>query len=233
MPRVRPRGRRLIQHAIFGSAGGGSSGFSINFGAMSHLTDTTHTTVDYGTTAYPSGATRLVIAIAWIPAATNTITAVNIVGSGVTFTQISGAYVTTTGAVQSADMWISSGPVSGSSGDIQVTYTGVCGWESAVSTFGVHTTTPAPGTASHASNADGTTVTSTLNIPTGGGAIVIAAAGNAHTATFTNTLTPDGNDTASGGGYFMRTNTTGASVSVVGTWSAADSLVITAVPWGP
>ena len=210
------------------------STFALTFGAMSHINDATSTTVDYGTTNYPAGATRIVIAIAWIPFATNTITAVNIVGSGATFTQIPGAYVTATGAVQSVDMWISSGPVSGSSGDVQVTYTGHCAWESAISTYGVTTTTPTPGTAGTGfsnSNASNTTSAS-ITVSTGGGAIVVAASGNAHTATFTNTLTPDGNDTASGGGYFLRANATG-SFNIVGTWSANDTLAISAVPWAP
>lgn len=206
------------------------STFALAFGAMSSLNDSSHTTVDYGTTAYPSGATRIVIAIAWVPSAANTVAAVNIIGSGVTFTQIPGAYITVGGAAQSVDMWISSGPVSGSSGDVQITYTGHCGWESSIATYGLTTSSPTPGTAGTGSASGTTTTSASIVVPSGGGAIVVAAAGNAHTATFTNTLTPDATDTPIGGGYFVRTNSTG-SISVVGTWSGNDSLVISAVPW--
>jgi hypothetical protein len=212
-------------------AASGGGGTALTFGAMSPSFNTSTATVDYGTTNYTSGATRIIIAVQWVPNSGNTITAVNIVSSGVTFSPIPSAYANATSI--STDMWISSGPVSGSSGDVQVTYTGHCAWESSIATYGLTTTTPAPGTAGTGSAINNTSATASIIIPTGGVALVVAGSGNGHTATFTNTLTPDADDTGNGlNSYYMRANTTG-SISVVGTWSGNDNIVISAVPWGP
>lgn len=211
------------------AAAGGA--FSLTFGSSASASG--GPTVDYGTMAYPSGATRIVVANLWIPGtASNTITGITI--GLVPLAQVSGAYVQAAAGGENADVWQSTGPLSGSSGDVVVTYSSALTFTSSVALYGLVTTTPTAATAVVASTGFGSTVsTSGLVVPAGGGAIVLSAGGNGAALTQTNTsvdasITPGGNHA-----YYGHTTSTGAITVTSATVSGNDSIALSVVAWSP
>lgn len=212
-------------------ASGGGGGFSIVAGATALSGNTSATTIDFGTVAYPSGATRTVVAIAWYGFAI-TVTAVTV--GGVSLTQIAGAAVASaSGPNNAGDMWISSGPLSGSSGDVQVTFSAAQQYEASVALFGVTTTTPAPSAHSTNSYNSATSISTSLNIPAGGGGIFLATETNGVAITFTN-ATIDLQQTAGGiNQAYGHTTTTGSGVAVSGSLGSNGGGVLSVVAWAP
>lgn len=204
--------------------------FALTFGSGHEVIISSAGPVDFGTMSYPSGASRIVVCIGWVPNPGN-VSAVNIVGSGVTFSQISGAFVTNpSGAATAVDAWISSGPVSGSSGDVQISLTNTV-INPSVALYGLTAASLIPGTPGTAFQNNTNTLTATATIPAGGGAIALTSAGNDTALTsLTHTSAIDYN---TGGGLGVgRTNVTG-SVSVTSSYGNNDGLAISIVPFGP
>jgi len=206
----------------------GAAPFSLTFNQSA--TGGTTSVVNYGTLAYTAGATRVIVANCWIPSgAGHTITGITV--GGVALAQVSGAYIEDSINGDASDIWESTAPLAGSSGAVIVTYSASLGFTSSVAVYSLTTTTP---TAAAATN--GTTGVSpnslTINVPSGGGGLVVSAMNNGAAITITNTA----NDTiiaGSNNANYGHTTATGASVSVSASWSSGTTNVMSIVSWSP
>lgn len=201
--------------------------FSLTYESSASSSATT-STIDYGTLSYGSGNTRVILAIANRVDLGVTVTSASI--GGTSLSHISGAYESG-GGVDMVDMWISTAPLAGSSGDVQVTYSGtVFGPSSAVALYNLVTTTPAPSATNIGSTPNGASAGAAISIPTGGGGAVVANCENGSIISGTN-FTIDAN-LNSGRQVFGHTTSTGSVTPTVNS-SSTDAMVISATSWAP
>jgi len=226
------RSRKFSQVAVH-HCGPAKPSFSLTYQSSSGSMDTTHTTVDYGALGYGSGNSRVVVAVQWVPNAGSTITGITV--GGVALSQVSGAYITDPLSGYALDAWESTGPLSGSSGDVQVTYSATVGWASAVALYNLQTPTPTPATVvtNTAPGSSSSISVGPYSIPAGGGSIVMAQTGNGQpTLGFTNAV-QDVLVSARGNNHVFAHSTATGSVTVTANFSASDDGCISAVAWGP
>ena len=234
----RLRSRRLIQTAIHSKgASGGGGPFALVAGGSASSSDTTHPSIDYGTVTYPPGASRIVACIQWYPpVGGDAITALTI--GGAPLTQVPGAAITSTSAGVAIDVWETSASLSGSSGDVQITFAAACAYTSSVVLYGLTTTTPAvSATATQTTfgtNGGGPNDYSVaLNIPSGGGALFMTASRNGAVASYVN-ASIDADITVGGANqYYGHATTTGVGSILRATYVTADQVAASAVAWGP
>lgn len=180
---------------------------------------------------YGSGNTRVIAALCW-RAASFVVTGVTIGGTALSQVPSALANVSATDFV---DMWETTAPLAGSSGDVQVTFSGApAGSHNGVALYNLVTTTPTPSANNSANGVVVTTLGTTLTIPAGGGAIVAANAENSNITSSTNFTTDFSHGVGGNSGqeWFGHTTTTGSVTPTVNA-STTDNLVITAVAWGP
>jgi hypothetical protein len=203
--------------------------FSLTYESSIGSSDTTNTTVDYGTLSYGSGNTRVIVAVQWV--AGGAITGVTV--GGVALAQVSGAFNNLSASFRT-DAWESTSALAGTSGDVQVTYASAVSFTSVVALYNLVTTTPTSSGAVQGNQAFGTTVatSSAIGIPTGGGAIVMVIGGGTGFA-FSN-ATLDAAVVAGGQtqNWYGHTTSTG-SVTPGASWTGNNVTSITAVAWGP
>jgi hypothetical protein len=216
-----------------GGGGGGGGGFALTYGSSAG-NNSPSGTINYGTLSYPSGATRIVVGVQWFPTGgTDTITGITV--GGTALTQISGAYGNIGGSQPvAADVWISSAPLSGSSGAVSVTYSAAPAHQSSVALYGLTTTTPAPSADAVTIGGYTTSISTSLTIPSGGGALVLTNASNGITvSSFTNAAQDV--DVAAGwsGFYYAHTTATVAGTTITATYASNDIAVLSVVAWGP
>lgn len=225
----------LISPAGSGSMGllgvGGPSAapppsFSLTYESSNNVNDTTNTTVDYGTLSYGSGNIRVVALIVY---RTTTSGVVGVTIGGTSLTQISSA----AGGVfpDYVDAWISTAPLAGSSGDVQVTYTGPLAGASpgsGVALYNLVTGTPAPSATNTGSTGFGPSTSTTLTVPSGGAATVVGNSEGTSIASGTNFTI----DAHVGQGVVGHTTSTGSVTPTINS-SASDAMVISATAWAP
>lgn len=212
-------------------ASGGGASFSLVYSSTGNSSAST-TTISYGTLAYASGATRIVVGVSGY--LNGAVSSVSVGGNALA--PIAGAAVTVGGVY--SDVWQSTAPLSGSSGAVSVTYASAPNYVTSVALYSLTTTTPASSAQQstfHTSSAAALAVS--INIPTGGGALAItnnAGPGSGNTVTFTNaTIDINGNSPATDSQYYAHTTATGAATSVSALWSAINTGSLTVVAWGP
>jgi hypothetical protein len=222
--------RRVLLRAPAVVAGGS---FALTFGQAASHTGNTGTTYQYGTLSYPSGATRLVLAFTTIVGSPDTISAASIGGNALTHVSSTFASYGAFGNV--VDIWMSSAPIAGSSGAVEVVIDGEALVTSAVAIYGVTTTTPAVSYSASATPGNGTgpnTLTN-VSVPSGGGGIVVANANDKTFDSWTNAL----NDAllTSGGRTYAFAHTTGSGTfNVDFAWTGgAEQVPLAVATWGP
>jgi hypothetical protein len=208
------------------AAAGGGGGFSLAY-QSSNLSTATTTTIDYGTLTYGAGNTRVVVVIAW-RAAGGSVSGVTI--GGTALTQVTSVF-SSAGAPDFSDIWVSSGPLAGSSGDVQVTFsTAPAGPSNAVAIYNLVTSTPAVSSANHGGAVNGLSAGAALTIPASGVAVVGSAFENASYSSASN-FTVDVN-LGSGRYVFGHTTSTGSVTPTVNS-SGNDNIAFSAAAWGP
>jgi hypothetical protein len=205
-----------------------TSSFSLVLGGSASSSNTSLTTIDYGTVTYASGCTRVIAAAQWYTG--GTISGITI--GGTALAQISGAHVTNSSIAD--DMWESSASLAGSSGDVQITYSAAPNYTSSVALYCLKTTTPiSSAQATNGFNATAT-VSAPITIPSGGGAIAITQSQfGTSLSSWTNAAT---DTTVTLGGtqqVYAHTTATG-STTITATYSGStDGGALSVVAWGP
>jgi hypothetical protein len=199
----------------------------------SSVNSTSHTaTVDYGTMTYGSGCTRVIVSIAGFGAASVSSISVNGVGgatvTGSTVSQGGGNFMTT--------VWETSSSVSGSSGDVQVTYSAAITDNSAVALYCLVTTTPTASSGQNTSTGRAASISQSITVPSGGGAVAIGAEYINGFISFTN-ATSDATVGTSGSqsmlANFGHLTSTG-SISVTANASSGSQFMnLSLAAWGP
>jgi hypothetical protein len=188
------------------------------------------TSIDFGTLSYAAGATRTLVALQWITSTSITVSSVTI--GGVALVQVPGAFVTGGAFAGGLDLWETTSSLSGSSGDVQVTYSAVVSFGAAAAVYSLVTTTPTV-SAVNSISATGPPVSLAITVPSGGTAIVQSSTENAQAITFTN-ATLDVNVPISGGGSFFFAHTTATgSVTVTSNYTSTSNDVMSLAAWGP
>jgi hypothetical protein len=209
------------------TASGGGVSFSLAYGQAANNGTNAGTTYDYGTLTYGSGCTRVIVASIWIPGASFTITGITV--GGVALAQVPSAYAVLGSSIVS-DVWESTAALSGSSGDVEITYSANLGFTSSASVYCLKTNTPTASAANGTGSATAT-VSSSIVVPTGGGALVLTGNGNGNSTTPSNT-TVDANPLPGGNNaYYGHTTSTG-TVPVSATYGSTGN-VLSLVSWGP
>lgn len=211
------------------SAGGG--GFSLTAGTNVGSATIGTTSISYAGVTWGSGCNAVVFVVYWYnTAATDTITALTVGGSGVT--HVLSSPVSTAAGGQSLDVWQIT-PPSGTSGTVAVTYSANVTFNSNVTPYclvSAHTTAGTPATNANTSCAAG--VSATATVPTGGQAVVGASSDAGQVISFTN-ATSDGVYTGGGTQDRWGHTTATGSVTVTATSAAADHCPVVVVPYGP
>jgi hypothetical protein len=203
-------------------------------GGSAPSTTTGSTSINYGTLNYSPGNSRVIVAIQWTyNGGGQAITGVTV--GGVALVQVAGAANYGDGGSGSSaiDVWISSAPLSGSSGAVVVTANQAFPWYSSAAVYSLKTSSSVRADVSVKSNAGSTIIATNINVPAGGVALALSSGSNG--ATFSN-FTPgtvDATETPPGRVYAYGHVTTTGSVNVIATFGTPDSLVLTAVSWGP
>ena len=218
-----------------GSAGGAAPpSFSLSYdGGSNYSTDTSNTTIDYGTLTYNSSNQRVIVQVQYIANSGGVVTGVTV--GGTSLSQVSGAATTSGAGFVGVDTWESSAPLSGSSGDVKVTYNQANQWHSAVALYSLNAGSPIPSTAVTAATsgvAQATSRSTTLSIPSSGAALVSAVTYNGgKSITFTNASI---DVVVSGGGddFTFGHSTVTGSQTIGASWSSADYAAMSSIPWG-
>jgi adhesin HecA-like repeat protein len=203
--------------------------FSLTYESIANSTAHT-TTVDFGTMTYGSGCTRVVVGIGTFAVGVG-VSSVTI--NGVAASAISG---TTTATNVPSTIWQTNSAVSGSSGDVQVTFSAAPLDNSAVSLYCLVTSTPTPSSGQSNSTTGAATISQSITVPTGGGAVAFASGYNGGGTTgpnFTN-ATSDALDNTAGqvianAGHLTSTG----SVSVTAAVSGGSFVSLSLAAWGP
>lgn len=222
---ISPAGSGSMMLMGVGAPAGGSA-FSLVFGSSASSSNTSLTTIDFGTLTYGAGCTRVVVASQWYVGGTIS----NVTIGGVSLSQISGAHVATTAIA--ADAWESSAALAGTSGDVQVTFSAAQSFVASVALYCLNTTSPAASATNTQSNISATVLTAPIAVPAGGGGLVISQSSNGHTATFGNATVDADIVTGGTNQYYGHTTATGA-ISVTATYSVSDNIILSVVSWAP
>lgn len=218
-----PQIRQLL---LFQKPNVAASAFSLTFQSSATSSNTSLTTIDFGTLTYGAGCTRVVVASQWYVGGTIS----NVTIGGVSLSQISGAHVAVGGIA--ADAWESAAALAGSSGDVQVTFSVAQSFVASVAVYCLNTTTPTASATNTASNVSGTVLTAPITVPAGGGGLVISQSSNGHTATFASATVDADLVTGGTNQYYGHTTATGA-ISVTATYGATDNIDLSVVAWAP
>jgi hypothetical protein len=181
---------------------------------------------------YGSGNTRVILEIIWVTVGSSSISGITI--GGTALTHVSSTANNNSGN-PSTDIWQSSAPLAGSSGDVQVTYnTAGPSFGQSVALYDLVTTTPTAFAGSTlASGSPSTSFGPTISVPSGGGGLLVTSTGGANTISFTN-ASQDALRTPSGQKfYFAHTTATGSPVTVTETLGASDNAYASLASWGP
>jgi hypothetical protein len=186
-------------------------------------------TISYGTIAFTSG-TYAVLAILYVPNNPGPTTVSSVSVGGNALVQATGAYAANSPAGIAVDVWVSTGTISGASQAVSVTYGAGTWGTSAVALYSLTTTTPTPAHGANNLTANSTSITQSIVVPTSGVALAASASQGGHVLTFTNATS---DVTFVTGSYNFGHLTSTGTVSVTGTPSASDGLVIGLASWGP
>lgn len=218
---------------IGGGTPGGSSfalAFTDHKEDASGGTPVTYTGILFGAT----DASRVVaVAISWRASNdTDTITGVTI--GGVSATQVSGAYANGAGGILLADIWYATG-VSGTSGDVVVTYSATSS-RSSVAAYRIITGTPTPtNSAKNAGQPFGTaTLSANLTVPASGAGFAIFGNRNQSTNTTWTNATRDytvniGTNLAG----FSSATVAATNIVTANPGDGANGAAISMASWGP
>jgi len=212
--------------------------FSLTYQSSNGVNSGASTTVDYGTLSYGSGNTRVIVLATWGQASGETISGVTI--GGVALTQISGAFSTVggSGVIGASDIWMSTAPLAGTSGDVRITYSATPGSGiTGVALYNLQTTTPTPAHVANTTAFNSPTASTAITVPSGGAAIAITATWGfaASSVSFTAGATQDANfplPIFSNPVLVGHTTSTG-SVTVTATYNANAGAPMSLVSWGP
>ena len=149
-----------------------SSSFSLTYEGTAVCT-TGASTIDYGTQTYGSACTRVVLVIVWNGSTFgDSVSSVTL--NTVSASEVSGTGTSADGFNAQSDIWETNSSVSGSSGDLSVTYsaaTGSSGNHSYVGIYCLVTTTPTAHDGEIATSGGAQNVSHSLAIPSGGGGV--------------------------------------------------------------
>jgi hypothetical protein len=228
-------GNPLNQMVFGGDCGHSAPSFSLTYAASNIINNPgSSATVDYGTLTYGSGCSRVIVGVAAVTNSTafNPVNSISI--NGVGGSAVSGAAASLNGGQQYSDIWITSSAVSGSSGDVQITYSGTAAGFgiSAVFLYCLVTTTPTAFAGANTTGNNTTTATTPLSVPSGGGGIVILADITNSSISSWSDAAQDARLTANGGAGSAHTTSNG-SLTVGLTFSSNDVFAVSAASWGP
>jgi hypothetical protein len=217
------------QHLSCGPAASAPPSFSLTFESGTSSGTSNLTTLDYGTLTYGAGGTRIIVAVGWSANAISAISGITI--GGTALAQVSGAYFNGGAFGVNFDIWETTGPLAGSSGDVQITYTAApnSGLGSGVALYNLVTSTPTAFATNAPSGGFSTNFNPTINVPTGGVGIVVAGNNSASTYTFTSAA----QDVVEGANVFAHTTAVGSPVTVGITASNSGVWGASAASWGP
>jgi hypothetical protein len=216
------------------------SSFSLTYGGSAG-SGTTASTIDYGNISFPTGQTRLIVAIQWTVNGTgHVVTGVTVGGTGCSggtaLAQVPSAYIESgnSSGQTAADVWMSTGSLAGGSLDVCVTYNIALGWKSAVAGYGVITTTPTP-SAFNGFDTNGTVINAgSFAIPSGVQALIVTGSANGTAISSETTWSLDATvSIASSRLYYFGRTTSMGSVTPSAASASNDGLAMSAVVWGP
>ena len=222
------RNKRFTNVAAMGAVSGGGGGpFSLALQSSHGVASSFGTdSIDFGTLTFAPGATRTLVAIQWVSGVTTTVSSVTI--GGVALAQVPRAAIVSGAGEAGADLWESTTPLSGTSGDVVVTWSGTIDFGAAVALYNLTTTTPAVSAVDAVAAGSGSSASLTIAIPSGGAAIVQANTNDGQAITFTNAIL----DINVGNFWFAHTTATG-SVPVTSNYSGDNGSVLSVAAWGP
>jgi hypothetical protein len=220
------------------SSGGGGS-FSLTY-ESTNVVSTAATSIDFGTMTYGSGCTRVIAALSVSFIATGSASISSVTINGVSATAVSGAASTWGSTAGVTDIWESNSSVSGSSGDVTVTYNNTTTTfgnnANSVTLYCLVTSTPTAAHAVPVSNSPsgvGLTLSGSITVPTGGGAIGVGLdVGQASLASpaWTAGLTQDARNTSYAAGH---TTSTGSVATTLTDTTNNATLQMSLAAWGP
>lgn len=222
---------------ISACSGGGS--FSLTY-ESTNVVSTAATSIDFGTMTYGSGCTRVIAALSVSFVASSgspSISSVTI--NGVSATAVSGA-ASAWGSAGVTDIWETNSSVSGSSGDVTVTYSDTTTTfgnnANSVTLYCLVTSTPTAAHSASASNSpsgSGLTLSGSITVPTGDGAIGVGFnVGQATLASpaWTSGLTQDARNVSYAAGH---TASTGSVATTLTDTTNNATLQMSLASWGP
>jgi hypothetical protein len=220
----------VFQNRAAIDAGGGPPPLSpVVFQASGSSTNTSLTTLDYGTLVNSGTGNRTVLVIQFYENSTTVITGVTI--NGVALTQVPGAFANQARAGSTAiDVWESTSVLSG---DVQVTYSTTLNFSSAVALYSLNTTTPTVSSVGPNFTLAAPSLSSSVTVPSGGGGIVAVSTAAGQVTTGITNAAVDAVLTPGGAGFtFAHTTATGAT-TITASWATSDDASITSAAWGP
>jgi len=220
--------RRLLIGSVQRQFAGAGVTFSLSY--TGKVSDTVGgTSPSYGSGAIGTAdSNRVVAAAIWSRAGTS-ISSVTI--GGVSATQVSGAAAANSTTTLS-DIWYASVPT-GTTATIAVTYAAST-QRSVVYLYRVVTSTPTPNAAGHDQTTTLTSVATTINVPSGGGAINVGGNRNFATIpTWTNAVQDDSIALSGAQATTAATTTGTGSITVTMTVGAGGEDCLSSASWGP
>jgi hypothetical protein len=222
-----------MTHAGRGAPGGGAS-FSITYEA-SATSNTTTATQNLGTVSYGATPSVVVIPICYSSATPVTISSVSL--NGVSGSQVSGFYDFVAGVGQNGDAWYVVAP-GGSSGNLTITFSGALSSAGAalyVSLYNIQTSTTTPSVANAAQSNNASSLSASVAIPTGGGAIASYCSWIGETFSGWTNAVNDFNGTTGNMAINVGHNTTagGTTPTITGTTGSANAATLGVVSWHP
>jgi hypothetical protein len=215
-------------------SGGGS--FSLTYQLSNFLSANAVTTQDFGTLTYGSDCTRVVIAVGAYVGTSASATAVPV--NGVSASAVAGTLSNGAAGNMFTQIWETNSALSGSSGDVQVTYSAssqtVGNVFNGVALYCLTTTTPTAHNGEVASNIFGATVNQNVSVPTGRVAIGIVngpSSAFASGGTWTN-LSQDAYN-SSGTSIVTGHTASAGTVSVTATGTGTSGMELSLASGGP
>jgi hypothetical protein len=224
--------------ALMGVESCGSSGgsFSLTYESQA-IVSTAASTIDFGTLTYGSGCTRVVIALTGLNFS-SPLQATSVTVNGVSATAVSGAYAAPQDSF--TDVWETNSSVSGSSGDVSVTYNessqpfGSPGMSVALYCL----VTAHPTATSSANNvidtgSGATSISATITVPSGGAAVGVGLSENcrASPAASWTSFTTDGTPNVCLAN--RHSTTAGSNSPSFNIGATADYMSLSLAAWGP
>jgi hypothetical protein len=212
------------------AASGGS--FALTFNQLATLSGGAGPSYDFGTMSYTPGNTRVIFGIATLSgSATTSIVGVTIGGVALAHVPNTFAFSGST-AFGLTDIWESTGPLSGSSGDVVVTVSDSInpfGETGDVALYSLITSSPTVSSANNAESINSATLSAALTVPAGGVGIALSCVDNGSAQTISLTAT---DQVGSRGNIFAHTTSTG-SISPTATFAASGASALSVAAWGP